>query len=258
MKAFLHLLQKEWNENKFVFLRFFIGMILFVSCFMIYNYPNHYGKKLLENHFFVVYMFALVTVGVFSSYQAFLFTEKRSKTTTEIQLPATTFQKWLSKFVIYHLLCLIACILLFVCFQKVAFSMIETSKFSEIIPLSRLPEVPIMVIVTLAVYALMQAFVFTGMLHFKKSSFIKTIVFMAFVISIFIYYTYWLAEAFFDDRMNSLFLDNKVNSHWHDSYNIYNQAPEVFQQIKWFSILFIIPSLLFVASYFKFKERELR
>ncbi len=261
MRQIFSLIRKEWNENFRIFISVPISVFLCASLIMFTNvYLDGISNEFYATHFFVAYGGTLLFMGFIWAYFAFRFTEKQNQTIAEITLPATVFQKWIAKVLTYYVFPLIVCIVIFTLLQIISISIIATNKNIEIIPLSRLPERWIMIFILFISYSLVQSFFFVGMLHFKRVAFFKT--FVAFFITLILFFwgIYKLSEVFFGVG-TCLFLENEL-SYYKDyqnfSYKFYYESAPVIIWLKIIAYYIGIPILLFVASYFKFKERELR
>ncbi|ATA67898.1 hypothetical protein CGC48_04170 [Capnocytophaga cynodegmi] len=258
MKQFFNLFRKELSENAKNLTYIFIATTLIVPAIMAYSYFIRVKEEVFyEVNFISIYPFMILIIGILSSYLAFRFVEKKNKIIAEISLPASIFQKWLVKFVVYTIFHLIFYSLLFFLMYKIGIFMIEKNNIS-IEPYSVFDKDSLdgFIVASIVTYFMTQSFFYSSILTFKRFAFLKSLVTVSLGIFLFIIFNLYLTGIL--GREDIFFVTDRITIDSYGSYEVYYKASYAFYILK--SNLFVVglPLLFYMVSYFKFKEKEVR
>lgn len=267
MKQILLLMRKEWAENArylLYFLLFFTGIYICLvayTCYQGYEDTMRYGEFVFSiDTFFTPLVLGLFLSGILSVYWGSRSLLKKEKAVHSLTLPASNLQKWLCLFLVYSVLFYIVMVILttFLIYSTDIFinSLDFVKEHGGISLVKRIAWKGEPTTNGSFVFLLIQAPFYVGLFHFKKYGIIKTLI--TIVIGSFLLYHFTTSIGDFFGAYTEIFPDNELGLKIDedDYYAIYENT-KITRKIVENYFLFIVISF-FIASYFKFKERELR
>lgn len=267
MKTFLNLLRKEWGENAKYFLYYylvftiiFIGLVAYV-CYDGYVKTQEYNAFVFSyDIIFTPMVFSFPVGGIISIYWGYKSLFKKEKILQTLTLPASNLQKWLCLFMIYSLLFSLISIfwnsILMVLIEKFINSLEFVQRYEKInfwaIKGIR-TEISINILLILL---FVQSIFYVGLFHFKKYGIIKTLLVSAIVVYLFFEHTSSMTGFF--GGYNNPFKGGELGLGIDEDgyFAIYKNSK--FIEFLLFIFMLSVPIILFITSYFKLKERELR
>lgn len=267
MKIFLNLLKKEWSENAKYFLYYYLALTGILMGLVAYVCYDGYMKTQEYKQFVFSYdsiltpmMFSFSVGGVIAIYWGYNSLFKKEKILQALTLPVSNLQKWLCFFVIYSILFFIMNLIWSNVLMISAEAFINSLEFIQRHKTINFWKREVMESGIFAGLLLMSLFIqsvfYVGVFHFKKYGIIKTL--LIFVIVVYLFFEYTSSMAGFFGGYDNPFYDGVVG-HGIDEDNyfaVYKNSKLVHSLVTIF--VFLVPTILFVASYFKLKERELR
>lgn len=267
MKTFLNLLRKEWSENAKYFLYYylvftiiFMGLVAYV-CYDGYVKTQEYNAFVFSyDSIFTPMVFSFPVGGIISIYWGYKSLFKKEKILQTLTLPASNLQKWLCLFMIYSILFSLISIfwnsILMVLTEKFINSLEFVQRYEKI-NFWRIKGIRTEISINFSLILLfVQSVFYVGLFRFKKYGIIKTLLVSAIIVYLFFQYNSSVEEFFcgYDNKFDDGVAGYGIKE---DNYfAIYKNSK--FIEFLLFIFMLSVPIILFITSYFKLKERELR
>lgn len=266
LKRIAHLLKKEFSENRRLILYALSGIFVVITIvqFIPIITKNAYYQ---QSEMLAYYYIGAFLISPIAANFAFSNLHNKSSAVSQLTLPASSLEKFLSKFLIYTILFILAYTLIFYCINIVAKNYyIENfvNKYSGSYVFQPLKRKHKSSIISLIAFVISIQFIFyIGSIYFKRYnyllSFLIALALFLFVLAIYNYTQYGMLKEFYADTLmtytnEGLFVEQ-----------IKNSVPvEKFYSIpKWLTVFISIVTymgiiFLFVIAWFKLKEREVK
>ncbi|MFJ1411003.1 hypothetical protein [Capnocytophaga canimorsus] len=270
MKLFLNLLRKEWSENAKYFLYYYLVFtIIFIGLVAYVCYQNYldFHSSFNESDISVIVLYSYLVGGIIFVYLGYYSLFKKERIVQTLTLPVSNLQKWLCFFLIYSILFFVVNFIWSDVLQILAKTFTSSLEFVEQEQMEdawsywkrRISSsfAHGLGFLLLYLFFFVQSVLYVGLFHFKRYGIIKTL-FIAIVIGyLFFEYTNSVPE-FFGGYGNAFGIlteyrideDEYFAIHKYYSSDLVNHLNETF--------MLSVPIILFITSYFKLKERELR
>lgn len=268
MKQILLLMRKEWAENAryiLYFLLFFTGVYISLvayACYEGYKDTMRYNDHLFfsVDTFFTPLVIGLFLSGIFAIYWGSRSWLRKEKAVYSLTLPASNLQKWLCLFLMYSVLFYITMVVwttLLLYLTDVFINSLDFIKEYGGINLVKKTASTVATTNGVFIFLFIQAPFYVGLFHFKKNGVIKTLITL--VVVSFLLYHFTTSIGDFLGAYTETFLEGgrlglKIDED--DYYAIYESTKTTNRIFSSYFIFIII--VLFTASYFKFKERQVR
>ncbi|GIJ94698.1 hypothetical protein CAPN002_19160 [Capnocytophaga stomatis] len=267
MKVFLNLLKKEWSENAKYFLYYYLGFtIIFIGlvayvCYDGYMKTQEYKQFVFSfDSILTPMIFSFPVGGVIAIYWGHNSLFKREKMIQTLTLPASNLQKWLCLFTIYSISFFIISLIwnniLMISVEAFINSLEFVKRYRTINNWSNQVIKSNVFIFFLLILLFIQSVFYVGLFHFKKYGIIKTL-FISIVI-VYLFFEHTSSMAGFFGGYNNPFKGEELGLgiDEDDYFAVYNNSKLI--EFLLFIFTLSVPIILFIASYFKLKERELR
>lgn len=267
MKVFLNLLRKEWSENAKYFLYYYLGFTIIFIGLVAYVCYDGYMKTQEYNQFVFSYDSILTLIvlsfpvgGVIAIYWGYNSLFKRKKMIQTLTLPVSNLQKWLCLFVIYSILFFIVSFIwntvLMISAEAFINSLEFVKRYRTINDWSNQVIKSNFFMFFLWMLLFVQSVFYIGLFQFKKYGIIKTLLVSTIVVYLFFEHTSSMTGFFggynnpFKGEELGLGIDED------DYFAVYKNSKLI--EFLLFIFMLLVPTILFIVSYFKLKERELR
>lgn len=266
MKQILLLIRKEWTENAryiLYFFPFFTGVYISLvayACYEGYKDTMRYNYLFFSiDTFFTPLVIGLFLSGIFAIYWGSRSWLRKEKAIYSLTLPASNLQKWFCLFLMYSVLFYLTMIVWTTLLLYLTNTFVNSLDFiKEYGGINFLKTTASTDATTNGVFIFLfiQAPFYVGLFHFKKNGVIKTLITL--VVVSFLLYHFTTSIGDFLGAYTEIFPNSRLGLKIDedDYYEIYENTKMTNRLFSSYFILIIIA--LFTASYFKFKERQVR